>query len=51
MGGIEHLVLASKEVNSSYKNVHFVSFVEQAIVKAQELGFNKLLVIGGSKTN
>lgn len=47
---VQHFVLTSGE-SKSKGNVHFVNSVEQAIQKAEELGFSKLLVIGGAKTN
>jgi dihydrofolate reductase len=48
---VESLVLSSKPGKSRRKNVHFVNSVEQAIATAKKLGFKKLLVIGGAKTN
>lgn len=49
--GIQHIMLTSKPAKSKRKNVQFVGSVEEAITKAKELGFKKLLVIGGAKTN
>lgn len=48
--GLQHLVLSSKKRKST-GNIHFVTSVNQAIAKAKELGFDKLLVIGGAQTN
>jgi len=49
--GVQHIVLSSKPQKSAHETVHFVQTVEQALAKAKELGFAKLLVIGGSQTN
>jgi dihydrofolate reductase len=49
--GVQHIVLTSKPQESRHDNVHFVQTVEQAMAKAKELGFDKLLVIGGGQTN
>jgi dihydrofolate reductase len=51
MEGIEHIVLSTKPRTLAYSNVHVVRTVEQAIAKAKDLGFDRLLVIGGSQTN
>lgn len=48
---VQHLVLSTKDQTSEYKNVHFVSSPNAAIQKTQELGFEKLLVIGGGQCN
>lgn len=51
MDGIEHLVLSNKTHATKHSNVHFVNSVDMTIAKAKELGFDKLLVIGGGQTN
>ena len=50
---VQHLVLNHKHagLDVKYPNVTYVTSAEQAVKKAQELGFDKLLVIGGSQTN
>jgi len=50
--GVQHIVLTSDtKPKSEYKNVHFAHSVAAAIEYAEKLGFKKLLVIGGAKTN
>ena len=49
--GVESLVLMSKPAKSMRKNVQCVDSVEEATAKAKKLGFKRLLVIGGSRTN
>ncbi len=52
MDDIEHIVLTSNANQASHSPyVHFAESVEKALAVAQELGFSKLLVIGGAKTN
>src|SRR5262249_29201661 len=51
MDGVQNLVLSKQSHESTYPNVHYVQTVEQATAKATELGFDKLLVIGGGQTN
>jgi dihydrofolate reductase len=48
--GVEHIVL-HRGTEGSESNVHLVNSVEQALEKASSLGFEKVLVIGGAKTN
>ena len=49
--GIQHIVLSTKPHEEEYGNVHYADSVQTVISKAEQLGFNKLLVIGGAKTN
>ncbi|HKX73637.1 MAG TPA: NUDIX domain-containing protein [Candidatus Saccharimonadales bacterium] len=50
--GVQHIVLVHKiPKKNKHESVHFVTNVDEAIAKARELGFKKLLVIGGAKTN
>jgi dihydrofolate reductase len=49
--GVQHIVLSRRTQQSAHQNVHFVQSAEQAVAKAKELGFDKLLVIGGGQTN
>lgn len=50
--GVQHIVLTHKiPKKNKQTKVHFVSSVEDAMAKAAELGFKKMLVIGGAKTN
>ena len=49
--GVQHIVLSSQARESKHDDIHFVQTVEQALAKAKELGFDKLLVIGGGQTN
>ncbi len=49
--GVQQIVLSSQSHKSEHKSVHFAQSVAQAIAKAEELGCEKLLVIGGSQTN
>ena len=52
MKDVENIVLTHKPPKKTkYKNVHFVTSIEDAMDCAQKLGFKKLLVIGGAKTN
>lgn len=48
---VQQIVLSSQSRTDEHANIHFVSTVEQALAKAQELGFDNLLVIGGGRTN
>lgn len=50
--GIEHIVLARNiPKKNPHASVHFVTSIEDAMAKSGELGFKKLLVIGGAQTN
>lgn len=50
--GIQYLVLAKNAgIDVNYKGVIYVSGPERAIQKAKDLGFDKLLVIGGGQCN
>lgn len=49
--GVEHLVLSASEQKSDHPNVTFATSPQEAIKVAEQKGFNRLLVIGGSKTN
>ncbi|MBI4034438.1 dihydrofolate reductase family protein [Candidatus Saccharibacteria bacterium] len=50
--GVQHLVLSHEmSGDSGYKNVHFVGGPAEAVKKAKELGFKKLLVAGGGQCN
>jgi len=51
MDGVQNLVLSRQGHKSTYPNVHYVQTVEQAMAKAKDLDFDKLLVIGGGQTN
>lgn len=46
----QHIVLTTQTAESN-KNIHFVDSVEGAVQRAEQLGFGRLLVIGGAKTN
>lgn len=50
--GVEHLVLTSEQHDlPDEDSVYFVNSVEQALQKADELGYDTAMVVGGSKTN
>ena len=49
--GVQNIVISAVRQDTQYENVHFVSTVDEAIKTAKKLGYDKLLVIGGSKTN
>jgi dihydrofolate reductase len=50
--GVQHIVLSKKPLKKNDKpDVHFVDSVDAALGRAMRLGFDKLLVIGGAKTN
>jgi dihydrofolate reductase/ADP-ribose pyrophosphatase YjhB (NUDIX family) len=50
--GVQCIVLTHKiPKRNKQAAVHFVTSAEDAMAKARELGFKKLLVIGGAKTN
>lgn len=51
VNGIQHIVLSRTLQKSEHPNVHVAASVDEAITKAEELGFSRLLVIGGAKTN
>ena len=48
--GVQHIVLSTSHQRVR-QGIHFVSSAKQAVDLAKRLGFTKLLVIGGSKTN
>jgi dihydrofolate reductase len=49
---VQHLVLSSNAgMDLNHSNVNYVNSPENAVKKAKELGFDKLLVIGGGKCN
>jgi dihydrofolate reductase len=50
--GVQHLVLAKDAgLDVKYPNVTYVSSPAQAVQKAKDLDFKKLLIIGGGKCN
>jgi dihydrofolate reductase len=50
--GVQHLVLTEKAgMDIRHSNVTYVSGAEKTLEKAKDLGFDKLLVIGGSQCN
>lgn len=50
--GVQHIVLSRKpQKKNSHESVHFVTSPQEAIAKAAELGFKKMLVIGGAQVN
>lgn len=50
--GVQHIVLTHKPPKkTTARGVHFVTSVHDAMAKARELGFKRMLVIGGAKTN
>jgi len=53
MEGVQHLVLTHKDagLDTKYSSVTYVTSPENAVKKAAELGFDKLLVIGGGQCN
>jgi dihydrofolate reductase len=52
LSGVQHLVLTKKKrLKPAPKNVHYVTTAAQALKKAKALGFKKLFVIGGGRTN
>lgn len=48
---VQHIVLSNQSQDPKEPNVHFVTSVDSAVSKAKQLGFDKLLIIGGGKTN
>ena len=48
---VQHIVLSKHPTISGYKNVQFVTKPQLALDKAAELGFDRLLLIGGAKAN
>jgi len=49
--GLTNLVLTHETSRQDTKDTFFISSVDEAIQKATELGHDKLLVVGGAKTN
>jgi dihydrofolate reductase/8-oxo-dGTP pyrophosphatase MutT (NUDIX family) len=50
--GVQHIVLARRlPKKATPKGVHFATSVHGAMERARTLGFTKMLVIGGAKTN
>lgn len=50
--GVQHIVLTKRlPRKTKYDNVHFAATPQEAMTLATQLGFNKLLVIGGARTN
>jgi dihydrofolate reductase len=50
--GLQHIVLTKRlPKKTTFDNVHFASSPQEAIKLAKNLGFKKLLVIGGARTN
>lgn len=52
LDSVQHLVLSSEDFDTTqYSSVHVVHSVREALDMAVKLGFQKLLVVGGGKTN
>jgi dihydrofolate reductase len=49
--GVQHIVLSTQAARLGVEDVHMAKTPEEAVQKAEQLGFDKLLVIGGGQTN